>query len=51
MSCAKTVELTEMQFQMLSRVSPRNILHAVVDASTRRGTFKGMWPSEKYSKA
>jgi len=43
MSCAKTVELTGL--------SPRNILHADVDASTRRGTFKGMWPTEKYSKA
>jgi len=44
-SPAKTAEPIEMQIGMLSQVGPGiYVLHGEVDASTGRGTFRGVSP-------
>jgi len=49
-SCAKTSEPIDMQFEMLSRLGPR-IITWHVDAHTGRGTFGVVLLVEKHGKA
>jgi len=50
-SCTKTAELIKMQFGMLSRVGPGNVLYGDVDSATGRGVYLGVWPIERHCKA
>ena len=50
MSCAKTAEPIEMQFGMMSQMSPGNVLHGV-QMPHRKGHFWGVWLIEEHCKA
>jgi len=50
-SCAKMAELIEMQFGMLSQVSPWNMYYIVEQTTHRKGHFWVVWLIGKHCKA
>ena len=51
MNCIKTAEPIEMQFGMLSWVSPGNMHYMGMYIPHGNGHFWGVWPIEKHCKA
>jgi len=51
MICAKTAEMTDIQFRMLSRERPGNHILDGMQMPTQEGHLWGVWPTEKHCKA